>query len=110
MPTPPLPEHTSVELHPTRLLRAAQGDRSLEAAIVLLADADLLAALHCAITVDTDRNLAWIDWPAALTVAERTTPQHLALIRLAATLAEDASPALQHHCRSIQRALRHLGL
>lgn len=37
----------SVELHPARLFRAAQGDRGLEAAIVLLSDAGVLGFLLC---------------------------------------------------------------
>lgn len=102
-------EGVSVELHPVRLFRAAQGDRALEAAIVLLSHAGVLDHLHCCVTVDGQRNLAWIDWNAALSIAQRLSDQERAVVHLAAALAEHAGTTLTTNPRSLTLALRHLG-
>ena len=98
----------SVELHAARLLRAASGDRAIEAAVIMLAQADLLERLHCCITVDADRNAAWIDWGDAATMAERLPSDQRSLVRLAVSVATETPAALEANKRAVLLALEHM--
>ncbi|MEM9133175.1 MAG: hypothetical protein AAGA59_08885 [Actinomycetota bacterium] len=95
------------ELQPSRLLRAVQGDRAQEAAIVLLAESQMLGRLDACIVNDTDRNLAWLDWDAAARLAERLDDACSLMIRFARALALGEQPLLSHR-RAIDLAFEHL--
>ena len=96
------------ELLPTRLFRAAQGNRAREAAITLLTKAGVLNQLDCCVIVDPDRDLAWIDWPALATVAGRARPDVRAILLLATTIATDGQHLSPNDHRALRNALEHL--
>ncbi len=98
----------SDELHPARLFRAAQGNRPEEAAIVLLAEHQLIGQLHSCLTVDTTHQHAWIDWHAATTIAQRLPHHQRAAIVLAATIALEGPHLLPHAKPTLRLAFEHL--
>ncbi len=99
---------TAPELHAARLLRAAQGDRSLEAAVVLLAEAELLGRLDRCIVVDADRRLAWLDWDSAFAVADGLPPAERAAVVMASAIATEGSTLLSAQDGPLRLALHHL--
>lgn len=105
--TPSGPRRSS-ELHPTRLLRGAQGDRSEEAAILLLTAAQLICDLHSAIVVDLRDDRAWIDWEGALALGERLPPSKRSTIALASALAREAQVVISSNRAALTAALHHL--
>ncbi|MEM7342573.1 MAG: hypothetical protein AAF467_28305 [Actinomycetota bacterium] len=80
----------------------------MEAAIVLLSQADLLRPLHSCITVDVEQNLAWMDWSAANAVADRLSEHDRAIVRVAVMLALDAARALDADERALRLAFQHI--
>ena len=96
------------ELLPTRLYRAAQGNRAHEAAIVLLTTAGLLDQLSCCITHDIDQDLAWIDWPGVTTMADRATNAARAILVLASTIATEGHHLTPNDYQALRLTVEHL--
>lgn len=97
------------ELHPSRLLRAAAPQRHIEAAIVLLCQSGVLGRLHSCITVDLDRDVAWMDWEAAEQMAERLAASDRAVVLMACTLAQHGGFLRDDHPDTWRLAIHHLG-
>lgn len=97
------------ELLLSRLLRASQGDRACEAAIVLLAEARVLHQLAGCIVVDPDRNLAWVDWPAIHSHAGHAPDGTRAVLLLASAINAQAPRLPAHGRRALRLAIDHLG-
>lgn len=115
--TPPIRRDTTVthaadhpleDLHPTRLLRGANGHRPTEAAIVLLADTDLLGQLTGAIEVGRDHQTAWMNWDAAVELAGWMTDKHSAVVLLAAAVAREGDVVSAEYAPAFQAAFDHL--
>lgn len=98
----------SAELYPSMLFRAAGGERSIEAAIILLAETNLLSPLHHCITLDTDQGRAWLDWCAVAEHAQRLTADQRAVVLTAAALATEVRIANESEHRAIGLAFNHL--
>jgi hypothetical protein len=101
---------TQPELLPTRLLRAAQGNRAHEAAIVLLARAGVLNQLNCCIILDPDHSLAWLDWPAVAAVAGRASDDVRVILGLASTIATQGQHITPRDHEALRIALEHLSV
>ncbi|MEM7339961.1 MAG: hypothetical protein AAF467_15000 [Actinomycetota bacterium] len=91
-----------------RLFRAARGNRSLEAAIVLLAETDVVTRLECCITVDSDRDMAWLDWHSAARIAERLSERERAVVVLASAVAAGGEHVTGANSRAVRLAFDHL--
>ena len=96
------------ELLPVRLLRAAQGNRPHEAAVLLLCEAGVLNQLGCCIVLDVDRNLAWVDWPAVSAVAGRVATDVRVILLLASAIATEGQHLQPSDHQAVRLALEHL--
>lgn len=96
------------ELHLTRLLRAAEGDRPAEAAILLLGATGLVDRLVAGIVVDVEGNLAWIDWDAVTDLAARMSVRNRAVVRTACALDNDIRVVLDEDRPALTAAFDHL--
>lgn len=116
-PSPTRPDRTdkdratgprSDELLITRLLRAADGDRAVESAIILLSDSGLLGLLPACTIIDIDRQMAWIDWSCLDATAGHANSDVNALLSLASAIARQPAHRSPDDRNAVHRALHHL--
>lgn len=93
---------TGTELLSSRLLRSAQGNRAEEAAIVFLVDGGRLTTVTPAVVIDSEQNLAWIDWLAVRDIAQRAPDDTRAvLLRATALAASGRQPCSPGYLRGV---------
>ncbi|MEM8924784.1 MAG: hypothetical protein AAGD35_14875 [Actinomycetota bacterium] len=100
--------NASTELYPSWLLRAANGDRGTEAAVILLSETELLVRLHHCIVVDAESGEAWFDWPMESRHAEQLSRDDRAVVLTAAALAAELQLTLRTRRRAATVAIHHL--
>lgn len=75
---------------------------------MLLAETDVVTHLECCITVDSERDMAWLDWRSAARIAERLSDRDRAVVVLASAVAAEGEHVMGANSRAVRLAFDHL--